>query len=290
MSPRTTGPQSLVDLYAQHPLREETILARVQRQRGSLDGVTELDLAHDSVTEITDQNHVGGVAAVVQLAVRAAIDPRSRVLDAGAGLGGSARCLAHLFGCRVDGVELSPLRAADAENLTRRVQLEALVASICGDVLSVELPSRHYDVVWGQGAWMHLADPAAFFARAAAALVANGRIAFEDACLLDAPRSEPDARLVEDLARLWGGRFMTRDAWHAALGASGFEVVTTDDLTHDFVTHFRRLIAIARSHGSSLYPAHETEAFEHAIRLAGSGVIGYARFVAQLNSPAGTVA
>jgi hypothetical protein len=70
------------------------------------------------------------------------------------------------------------------------------------------------------------------------------------------------------LARLWGGRFTTRDAWHAAMAASGFEIETTDDLTHDFLTHFGRLIAIARSHGSSLYPAHETEAFEHAIRLA----------------------
>ena len=287
MSAHTTGPQALVNLYAKHPLREETILARVQRQRGSLDGLTELDLAHDSVTEITDQNHVGGVAAVVQLAVRAAIEPHSRVLDAGAGLGGSGRCLAYLFGCRVDGVELSPIRAAEAENLTRRVQLEGLVASICGDVLSVELPSRHYDVVWGQGAWMHLADPAALFARAAATLVTFGCVAFEEACLTEAPRSDSDARLVEDLARLWGGRFMTRDAWHAAMAAGGFEIVTTDDLTPDFLAHFGRLIAIARSHGSSLYPAHETEAFEHAIRLGSTGVIGYARFVGRLNSPAG---
>jgi cyclopropane fatty-acyl-phospholipid synthase-like methyltransferase len=283
MSAHETGPQALVDLYAKHPLREETILARLQRQRGTLDGLTELDLAHDSLTEITDQNHVGGVAAVVQLALSAAIHSRSRVLDAGAGLGGSARCLAYLFGCHVDGVELSPLRAAEAESLTTRVQLDSQVASICGDVLAVELPARYYDVVWGQGAWMHLADPAALFARAARSLVAQGRVAFEEAILVDAPRSDQDARLVEDLAQLWGGRFMTRQSWHVAMAASGFEIVTTDDLTHDFLAHFARLIAIARSHGSSLYPAHETQAFEHAITLASTGVIGYARFVARLS-------
>ena len=57
--------ERLLEIYATHPLREETILARIARQRGTLEGATELDLAHDSLTEITDQNHVGGVASVI---------------------------------------------------------------------------------------------------------------------------------------------------------------------------------------------------------------------------------
>lgn len=281
MSAHTPHTQALLDLYAKHPLREETILARIVRQRGTTDGITELDLAHDSLTEITDQNHVGGLAAVVQLGLRAGIQAGSRVLDVGSGLGGSARCLAHLFGCRVHGVDLSPLRAADAESLTRRVNLEHLVTSLCGDVLAVDLPARHFDVVLGQGAWMHIADITSLFDRLAATLVPDGCIAFEEACLVRPPKSDEEARLLVDLERLWGGRFLTRETWTDAMAAAGCGVVALDDLTRDFVVHFDRLIAIAGSQGASLYPAHETAAFEQATALATSGVIGYWRFVAR---------
>ena len=271
--------QALVDLYAKHPLREETILGRIEQQRGTLDGITELDLAHDSVTEITDQNHVGGVASVVGLAVRAGIDSRTRVLDIGAGLGGSARCLAALFGARVDGVELSPLRSADADRLTRRVQLEDLVSIVCGDAMAMDFPAHKYDVVWGQGAWMHIADTPLLMRRVAGALVEGGRVAFEEARLAGTPRSEAEAETVAALERLWGGRFLTRDVWMTAMTAAGFERISVDDLTPDFVAHFERLTAIAQSTGAALYPAHETAAFGRAIALANSGVIAYSRFV-----------
>jgi SAM-dependent methyltransferase len=272
--------QTLIDVYARHPLREDTILARIARQRGTLEGITEIDLAHDTLTEITDQNHVGGIASVVQLALRAGVTAASRVLDIGAGLGGSARCLAHLFGCRVDGVELSPSRCAEANQLTDRVSLGHLVTCRCGDILSVEVPRDHYDVIWGQGAWMHIADTAALFDRAAGALVPGGRIAFEEACVARAAESESDANGLAELERLWGGRFLSNEAWQTALAGAGFRTIAVDDLTREFATHFERLHTIARTIAAGAYPAHETDAFVQAIALARAGVIGYSRFVA----------
>ena len=273
--------QTLIDVYAKHPLREDTILARIARQRGTLEGITEIDLAHDTLTEITDQNHVGGIASVVQLALRGGVTATSRVLDIGAGLGGSARCLAHLFGCRVDGVELSPSRCAEANHLTDRVALGHLVTCRCGDILSVEVLPGHYDVIWGQGAWMHIGDTAALFDRAAGALVPGGRIAFEEACVTRAAESESEANALAELERLWGGRFLSNDAWQTALASAGFRTIAVDDLTREFATHFERLHTIARTIAAGAYPAHETDAFVQAIALARAGVIGYSRFVAR---------
>ena len=273
--------QTLIDVYARHPLREDTILARIGRQRGTLDGITEIDLAHDTLTEITDQNHVGGIASVVQLALRAGVTAASRVLDIGAGLGGSARCLAHLFGCRVDGVELSPFRCTDANRLTDRVALGHLVTCRCGDILSVEVPPGHYDVIWGQGAWMHIADTAALCDRAARALLPGGRIAFEEACVIRAAASESETGALAELERLWGGTFLSPDAWQSALACAGFQTIAVDDMTREFAIHFERLQTIARTVAAGAYPAHETDAFGHAMTLARAGVIGYSRFVAR---------
>ena len=280
MTPLHPDHQALIDVYAKHPLREETILARIERQRGTLDGITEIDLAHDTVDEITDQNHIGSLPAVVQLALRARITTASHVLDLGAGLGGSARCLAYLFGCRVDGVELSPLRSAEANRLTVRVGLDELVTCRSGDLLSVDIPAGRYDVVWGQSAWNHIADSAALFDRAAGALLPNGRIAFEDASLVGVPSNDADAAALAELERLWGGTLRSVETWQAAYAAAGFQTIAIDDLTPDFLRYYERLRAIAGRAGVVAYPAHETRAFDQAISLAGSGVIGYSRFVA----------
>lgn len=280
MTGRAHDHQALVDTYARHHLREETILARIVRQRGTLDGISELDLAHDSLTEITDQNHVGGIASVVQLALRAGVTAESRVLDIGAGLGGSARCLAHLFGCRVDGIELSPQRCGDANRLTARVGLSDRVTCRCGDVLSVELASNHYDVIWGQGAWTHIADSAALFDRAFVALVPGGRIAFEEPYLTRPARGDEEARTLSELEHLWGGDFRSADAWRTVVSRAGFRGLAVDDLTREFAAYFDRLQMIARTVAAGAYPAHESDAFGHAITLARAGVLGYSRFVA----------
>jgi SAM-dependent methyltransferase len=275
------APSNLVQIYAAHPLREQSILDRIARQRGTLDGITQLDLATDTLTEITDQNHVGGMASVVRLAMRAGVAPHSRVLDLGSGLGGSPRVLAWLFGCRAEGVELSPLRHADAVRLTARVRLDHLVTCTCGDALSATLASGSFDVVWGQGAWMHIADTRRLLRRITTALVPGGRVAFEEACLERPACAGAEAEALSGLERLWAGRFLSRERWLAALGDAGLDVVATDDLTGGFLSHFERLALIARTHGAGIYPAHETAAFDHAVMLTLAGAIHYRRFVAR---------
>lgn len=273
--------QALIDIYAQHPLREDTILQRILGRRGTLEGMTELDLAHDSLTEITDRNHVGDVGSLARLALAAGVEPASRVLDIGSGLGGSARCLACLFGCRVEGVELSPARCREAVRLTALVGLDHLVTFQCGDIMSATLPARTFDVIWGQGAWMHIPDAGALFQLAAGALAPGGRVAFEEVHLARPPGGASEVRAVEELERLWGGALLSGDEWRAALGSASLEVIAFDSMTAQFLAHFDKLARIARSAGRGQYPERETDAFDRATGLARSGLIGYARVTAR---------
>jgi SAM-dependent methyltransferase len=161
------------------------------------------------------------------------------------------------------------------------VGLEEHVTFTCGDATQVALEEAAFDVVWGQGAWMHIADVGALFRQAASAAAAGGRIAFDEACLGTEPKSEQQRRSLAELERLWGGRFLALDDWRAALTSASLEVRTVDDETGAFVRYFERLSAISRTHGAGLYPEQETDAFERAIVLARAGVIRYVRVVAR---------
>jgi SAM-dependent methyltransferase len=75
-----------------------------------------------------DQFHIRGILATAELAVAAGIDPSTRVLDLGCGIGGPARYLAATFGCKVTGVDLSPSFIDAAVYLTARCGLSDRVA------------------------------------------------------------------------------------------------------------------------------------------------------------------
>src|SRR5260370_40425124 len=54
-----------------------------------------------------DQFHTRGLLATAELALAAGLEPSSRVLDVGCGIGGSARYIAVTIGGKGPGVELS---------------------------------------------------------------------------------------------------------------------------------------------------------------------------------------
>ena len=62
----------LIAVYDNHPLREDTLLARLREKNPTLTGLNAADLAVDERAEVTDQNHVGGLRALRDLAGRLA--------------------------------------------------------------------------------------------------------------------------------------------------------------------------------------------------------------------------
>jgi len=70
-----------------------------------------------------DHFHTRGILATAELAAATGLEPSTRVLDLGCGIGGPARYLAATFGCGVTGVDLSPSFIDAANYLTGRCGL-----------------------------------------------------------------------------------------------------------------------------------------------------------------------
>src|SRR5260370_2561716 len=114
----------VVAFYNRHPISRDHILASLAAQRGQLAHLAPEDLFP------YDQDHYGGLEAVAALADCAAIGPGKQVADFCAGLAGPARYLAHEYGATVTCIELNPVRAPGAADLTRRVVLDRHVGIV----------------------------------------------------------------------------------------------------------------------------------------------------------------
>ncbi len=264
--------------YHNHPLRMETILARVMKSRGSLDGISELDFALDPETEITDQNHVGGAAFVDQLAASIGIGKHSRVLDLGSGLGGPSRYLAYRFGCRVHGLDISEERVRGAVELTRLAGLGHLVTFECAGFESAKVESEGFDVLWGQGSWVHVSDKASFAQTWARALKPGGSFGMEEA-FTRAPESPAEAAEMQELSKIWNAELVEIPVWRQVFEDAGFEIQIVDDLSSDLLAYYAREQELASSGRLQSINAEERKSWELAVKLARRRAVGYFRMV-----------
>jgi ubiquinone/menaquinone biosynthesis C-methylase UbiE len=128
------------------------------------------ELGHDprrvdpEILAAVEHLHTGGLATTRDQAERIALTRESRVLDVGCGTGGPARNLAHRYGCRVDGIDLTPELIETGQVLTGRCGLADRVVLQVGDALDLPYPEKTFDVAWCQNVSMNIADKARFLA------------------------------------------------------------------------------------------------------------------------------
>jgi ubiquinone/menaquinone biosynthesis C-methylase UbiE len=211
--------------YNRHPISCEIILSKLRASRGHLDGLRPEELFP------FDQDHYGGLAATDELARGAQVSQGSRVADFCAGLGGTVRYLAHNYGADVTGIELTPARVSGAQELTRRVRLEATARVVEGNVLNVPFPDASFDVVVSQEAFCHVPDVKRALAEAFRVLGANGRLAFTD-WISNQPLTAADAKLM------WEGMAIqplrSIPDYSSLVESVGFRVISTKDLTEEW--------------------------------------------------------
>jgi ubiquinone/menaquinone biosynthesis C-methylase UbiE len=111
-----------------------------------------------------DHLHSGGLAITREQAKRIGLTEDSRVLDVGCGIGGPARYLAHSYGCRVDGIDLTPELIETGRVLTKRCNLTDRVMLRRGNALDLPYSDQTFDLVWCQNVAMNIADKAGFLA------------------------------------------------------------------------------------------------------------------------------
>jgi len=149
------------------------ILAALEQMGKDPARITPRDLA------VVDEFHIRGREATIELAGRAQPRPGERVLDAGCGIGGSARFLAAEHSCLSTGIDLTAEYVVAAKALAQLVHLED-VAFCRGSALALPFAQGAFDLVWTEHAQMNIADKPRLYAELARVLRPGGRLAFHD--------------------------------------------------------------------------------------------------------------
>ncbi len=126
-----------------------------------------------------DQLHVGQNSGTKRFLDWVAPIKGDTILDLGAGLGGTARVLAALFGCRVVAVDGSPELTNSARELTSWTGLTEKVTHRCEDISKME-DGGNYDIVLFQHVDMQVSDKTGLYAAAAGNLGKSARIVWHD--------------------------------------------------------------------------------------------------------------
>lgn len=195
-----------------------------------------------------DQFHTRGILATADLAATARIEPSSRVLDLGCGIGGPARYLASTFGCKVMGVDLSPGFIDAAKYLTVRCGLSGRVNFQVGDALELPFEDASFDAVFLQHVAMNIRDRACLYAEVRRVLAPGGRFATYDVVLRDG-----DVVYPTPWARDASTSFLLSEAdTRKALEQAGFNAVLWRDDTQIGLEWFQRAMASSAPSGPSL--------------------------------------
>jgi SAM-dependent methyltransferase len=221
----------------------------IDRIKGELTNIT-LEDQMLTVAQLAplDQFHSRGILATAELAEAAGVEPSTRVLDLGCGIGGPARYLAARFGCKVTGVDLSPAFIDAATYLTARCGLSDLARFQVGDGLHLPFEGGGFGTVFLQHVAMNVADRTALYAEARRMLAAGGRLV-----TYDVVRRDGDVVYPVPWARDASTSFLLSEGdTRTALERSGFQAVLWRDDTQPVLDWFEAAMAGSPPSGLNL--------------------------------------
>ena len=268
---------AVAGFYETHPINEDEILQKLSARGLDLARLTEQELKE------FDQDHYGGVEAVEALAEAAGLSRGQHVLDVGSGMGGPARWLAHKFGCRVTGLDLTDSRVMGAKRLTERVGLSNLVEFVQGDATRMPFPPSHFDAVFSQEVWCHIPEKDALLAHCARVLKPGGKIAFTDIMIVGELSPADEHQLARGMKI---PRPATLGEYGALADKNGLTISTTTDLSRAWSNILVGRLEMYRSlrdttvakFGQERFDEYD-RAYEHFVGLFTSGILGGYRVV-----------
>lgn len=198
------------------------ILAALEKAGKDLNRLTPEDLAP------VDEFHIRGRTATLELARAAGLDAAKHVLDVGSGVGGTSRCLAKEFGCRVTGIDLTEEYCRAAAMLSTKIGLAHLVDYRQGDATNLPFDDASFDVVWTEHVAMNIPDKSRLYGEMHRVLKPGSMLAIYD--ILAGP-SGPVLFPVP-WARTPDASFLVRpDELRKLLEETGFTVANWSDTT-----------------------------------------------------------
>ena len=202
-----------------------------------------LDLDHLQPVDLglLEDFHTMGRFATTQLVDLIAISSEDEVLDAGSGVGGTARYVADRCGCRVTAVDLTEEYCVTARWLNRLVGLDKQITVRRANVTELPFANAAFQVVFSQHVQMNVADKTRLYQEARRVMVSEGRLAMWDITSgergeLDYPLPWADQPALSHLA--------TSDQLRAIVESSGFAIDHWNDFTDQASTMMQTLLTL----------------------------------------------
>lgn len=165
--------------------------------------------------------------------------PGAKVVDLGAGFGGSARYLVKNYEVDVTCLNLSRAQNAVNESLNQKAQLAPLIRVDYGNFEKLSYPDQSFDVVWSQDAFLHSAHKEDVLKEAFRVLKPGGVLVFTDPMQDDQAKK---AELQPVLDRIHLDSLASPEVYQAMTKKLGFSDCCYYDHSHQLTTHYRRVL------------------------------------------------
>lgn len=223
-----------------------TGLSRNNIERALRSAGNDLDRLVPADLGLLEDFHTMGRYATAQLVDLAHITSDSEVLDAGSGVGGTARYIADRYGCRVTAVDLTEEYCETNRWLNRLVGLDGRISVLPADVTELPFPERTFDVAISQHVQMNVADKARLYSEAHRVLNIGGRLALWDIMIGKSETIGNSEKL--DYPLPWAdeperSHLVTPDELRTLVESAGFAVEHWEDLTDQATALMQTLLA-----------------------------------------------
>ena len=204
------------------------------------------DLGHLRPADLAllEDFHTMGRLATTALADLVDITADDQVLDAGSGIGGTARYVAERSRCHVVAVDLTEEYCQTARWLNQLVGLDDRIVVRQADVTDLPFEDAAFTFMFSQHVQMNVANKALLYQEARRVLVTGGRLAVWD--IVAGGNGEPDFPVP------WADRpeyshLTTADRLRTVIGTSGFEIEQWNDLTDQAAAVMQTLLTLPPS-------------------------------------------
>ena len=174
------------------------------------------------------------------------LPPGSRVLDAGCGVGGTARNLARTLGHRVTGVTLSEVQAGHARAKIKRAGLESLVDVQEEDYTRLPFDDDSFDGIYSVEALCHAGDKSKALREFKRVLKPGGKLLVVDGFRASRRLDDDEERKAETFLEGWQvAELEPIDRFQSLAKTAGFEAVRADELNDKIMPTARLMEAMA---------------------------------------------
>ncbi|MGD1240791.1 class I SAM-dependent methyltransferase [Mycobacterium seoulense] len=184
--------------------------------------------------------HTMGRIATAQLVELAQITGESAVLDAGSGVGGTARYIAERYGSQVTAVDLTDEYCETNRWLNRLVGLDDRISVHQADVTELPFPDAVFDSAISQHVQMNVADKARLYSEARRVLKDGGLLALWDIAIGDGTPLDYPLPWADHPSR---SHLVTPNELRATVESAGLAVEHWKDLTDEAASVMRALVA-----------------------------------------------